>query len=87
MQLDLPAADYLRSQFSTTDYNVQTTRNDFWELLETSDLVSTFRAKVPGGWLVMVKMIAPHNRDLSQLGNTTFVADPMHKWHLKAEFK
>jgi hypothetical protein len=69
------------------NYHVTTKVNEFWELLETNDLVSTFRGKVPGGWLVMQKMIAPINRDLSQLGNITFIPDPLHQWYIKPEFK
>lgn len=68
------------------DYNVSTKYNHFWEPLEINDLVSTFRGKVPGGWLVMQKMLAPNNRDMSQLGNMIFVPDPLHQWNMKTEF-
>jgi hypothetical protein len=81
MQLQLPDGSCF-----TPNYDVSTKFNNFWEPLEINDLISTFRAKVPGGWLVMQKMLAPNNRDLSQLGNTTFIADPFHQWTMKTEF-
>lgn len=70
-----------------TAYNVTTKSNEFWELLETRELVSTFRGKVPGGWLVYQTLRAPIDRDKSSIGPMTFIADPQHAWQIRSEFK
>lgn len=66
---------------------VITTPGMFWELLESDGLVTTKRAKVPGGWLVQQFFVAPQNRDESKLGGMVFINDPSHTWTLKKEFK
>lgn len=65
---------------------IQTKRQEFWETLEVNGLVTTARAKVPGGWLIMQKLITPKNIDNSQLGNMVFIPDPLHRWALQTEF-
>jgi hypothetical protein len=38
--------------------------------------VETWRAKVPGGWLVLTTL--PYNSGIAQ--STTFYPDPAHEW-------
>lgn len=65
---------------------VETTPNRFWEVLEADGLVTTKRARVPGGWLVQLFFTAPKDRDHSSLGPMTFVSDPYHEWYLTRKF-
>ena len=58
--------------------------NLHWELLdETYSTASkpdgfTYRAKVPGGWLVAVWAGTPQKHEWG--GGLTFVPDPTHSW-------
>lgn len=60
------------------------TRNLHWELLqETYSAASrpdgfTYRAKVPGGWLVAVWAGTDNDQGLG--GGLTFLPDPTHGW-------
>ena len=66
--------------------SVSTKVGHFWEVLQSDGLISTSRAKVPGGWLVQQTFIAPMNRDLSRISPMTFVADEYHTWIITPEF-
>lgn len=66
---------------------VCTKANEFWQLLETKNLVSTFRAEVPGGWLVYQSLRAHNDIDKSSIGAMTFISDPQHTWQMRSEFK
>lgn len=76
----VPGVDFTR-------YDITTDPNKFWELLEVNDVVHTMRGKVPGGWLISQYFRAPGNKDNSQVGSMLFVADPLHQWKIKREFK
>lgn len=65
---------------------IETVPNRFWEVLESDGLVTTKRAKIPGGWLVQQFFTAPMNRDNCQLGAMQFVADPYHEWYIRSTF-
>ena len=65
---------------------IETTPHRFWEVLESDGLVTTKRAKVPGGWLVQIFFTAPMNRDNSVPGSMQFVSDPYHEWYMKRNF-
>ncbi len=66
----------------------------FWQRVqemygnETADTCSTYRAEVPGGWLVSVwagqKPTPPYKDTNFQTwgGGVTFVPDPSHSWKL-----
>lgn len=68
-------------------FKVETTPGKFWELLENDGLVSTKRAKVPGGWLVQQFFYAPQVVTESKLGAMQFVADPYHEWYITRNYK
>ncbi len=48
---------------------------DWEELRSSGGLLSVFRTKVPGGWLVYVCNGYHHH------GGVTFYADPSHSWN------
>ena len=48
-----------------------------WEFVMDEKNVSTYRSKVPGGWLVLVT--ATGGRPDAELG-VAFVPDPQHSW-------
>ena len=60
--------------------------NLHWELLQETYSVEsrpdgfTYRAKVPGGWLVAVWAGEPGEHALG--GGLTFVPDPTHSWEV-----
>lgn len=43
-----------------------------WKKLSTTEDFNTFRAEVPGGWLVLA--------DYGRISGLTFYPDPDHQW-------
>jgi hypothetical protein len=52
-----------------------------WEAIEIAENVSTYRAKVEGGWLVN-HVVAPCGQESLLLMTTTFVPDSQHRWEI-----
>lgn len=61
---------------------VTNTQYQFWEDVETEGPLRTLRAKVPGGWLmVMVQNHDQRQRD-QPAPTPIFIADPFHTWQV-----
>lgn len=60
---------------------VVTQEERFWEGLEMRNGLWTQRARVPGGWLVMIQTDQRHVAD-RPLPIPTFIPDPYHTWEL-----
>lgn len=52
-----------------------------WERIEGSDKTPLLRAKVPGGWLVLIDYFTYYTElDLNNNYSITFYPDPQHLW-------
>lgn len=52
-----------------------------WESVRTDpEHVLLWRAKVPGGWLIVGGLRRPRPREYAG-GGVTFYPDPHHEWH------
>ena len=57
-----------------------------WEEIKKLNVCQTYRAKVPGGWLVnnVSKFMDARGVAAGQSESMAFVADPGHKWEVDA---
>jgi len=55
-----------------------------WEPIEIEQNVTTYRAKVEGGWLVN-HVVARCGQESLLMMTTTFVPDAQHKWEVEKD--